>query len=84
MAARLARLGHLAVLTATIDLTSNVSAWTSVFKINNVRMDASTYVVADVNNEIKEFYIGTDGGVSCTSALTSGKEVKITIPMAVM
>lgn len=81
--ARLAKLGNLAILTATIDLTANVSAWTSVFNINDVRLQASTYVFADVNNEIKEFYVGADGGVSCTSSLTSGKEIKITIPIAV-
>lgn len=82
--ARLARLGHLAVLTVTIELVSNVSAWKSIFTINNVRMDASSYVAVDVNNEIKELFVGADGSVSCTSAITSGKEIKATIPMAVM
>lgn len=82
--ARAARVGNLYIATITVDLTSNVSAWATFMTLNNVSIDASTYVFADVGNTTKELYVGNTGGISCTTSLSSGSEIKVTIPLAVI
>jgi hypothetical protein len=81
--ARVARLGHLVIATITIIIASDIPSWTTIFTINNVALAQSTYVFGDVSNSICEFYVGTGGNVSCTTAISSGKEIKMTIPIAV-
>lgn len=81
-AARVARIGKIYIANITVQVTSNVNAWATIFTLNNVTLPESQYVYGDVNGgTAATFYIGRAGDVSCTTALQNSATIKIAIPL---
>lgn len=82
MSARAARIGRIYIANITVQVTSNLSAWTTIFTMNNVTIPESQYVRGDVNGgTAATFYIGRTGNVSCINALQNNDTIKIAIPL---
>ena len=81
-AVRVARIGRIYIANITVQVTSNVNAWSTILTLNNVTLPESQYVYGNVNGESAAlFYIGRAGDFSCTTALQNSATIKIAIPL---
>lgn len=78
-----ARIGRIYIANVTVQVTTDVRAWGTIFTLNNVTLPESQYFYGDLNGGAvgAEFYVGRSGDVSCTTALQNGATIKIAIPL---